>query len=126
MQRIQGILARRAILLGGMFALLSLTALRVWAQKTPSVQETLTAHKMLLDTLWVMVTAFLVFWMQAGFAYVEGGLTRAKNTSNIMMKNLMDFCIGSVADGNCSPRRLPGWLRCSCGASSPASRCSVC
>jgi Amt family ammonium transporter len=35
--------------------------------------------------------------MQAGFAYVEGGLTRAKNTNNIMMKNLMDFCIGSVA-----------------------------
>jgi Amt family ammonium transporter len=52
---------------------------------------------MLLDTIWVMVAAFLVFWMQAGFAYLEGGLTRAKNTNNIMMKNLMDFSIGSVA-----------------------------
>ncbi len=50
-----------------------------------------------MDTIWVMVAAFLVFWMQAGFAYVEGGLTRAKNTNNIMMKNLMDFCIGSIA-----------------------------
>ncbi|MCE5324218.1 ammonium transporter [bacterium] len=51
----------------------------------------------IMDTIWVMVTAFLVFWMQAGFAYVEGGLTRAKNTNNIMMKNLMDFCVGSLA-----------------------------
>ena len=61
------------------------------------VQATLASHKVLLDTLWVMLTAFLVFWMQAGFAYVEGGLTRAKNTNNIMMKNLMDFCLGTVA-----------------------------
>ncbi|MBI2844312.1 MAG: ammonium transporter [Armatimonadetes bacterium] len=50
-----------------------------------------------MDTVWVMVTAFLVFWMQAGFAYVEGGLTRAKNANNIMMKNLMDFAVGSLA-----------------------------
>lgn len=76
-----------------------LLARRVWAQDpaTPSVEETLANHKMLLDTVWVMVAAFLVFWMQAGFAYVEGGLTRAKNTNNIMMKNLMDFCFGTLA-----------------------------
>lgn len=61
------------------------------------LQKTLGDHKVLLDTIWVMVAAFLVFWMQAGFAYVEGGLTRAKNTNNIMMKNLMDFCLGTVA-----------------------------
>jgi Amt family ammonium transporter len=61
------------------------------------IEATLGDHKVLLDTLWVMITAFLVFWMQAGFAYVEGGLTRAKNTNNIMMKNLMDFCLGTVA-----------------------------
>ncbi|GIV20764.1 MAG: ammonium transporter [Armatimonadota bacterium] len=97
MRTIRELLARRTILLGGLFALLSLVALRAWAQDNPSVEETLTNHKMLLDTIWVMVAAFLVFWMQAGFAYVEGGLTRAKNTNNIMMKNLMDFCIGSVA-----------------------------
>jgi len=47
--------------------------------------------------IWIMVAAFLVFFMQAGFAMVETGLTRAKNASNIMMKNLMDFCIGSIA-----------------------------
>ena len=67
------------------------------ADPMAEIQATLTNHKVLLDTLWVMVTAFLVFWMQAGFAYVEGGLTRAKNTNNIMMKNLMDFSLGSIA-----------------------------
>ncbi len=97
MRTLEALLARRAMLFGGVCALLGVTALRVWAQDNPSVEETLTNHKMLLDTLWVMVAAFLVFWMQAGFAYVEGGLTRAKNTNNIMMKNLMDFSIGSVA-----------------------------
>ncbi len=51
----------------------------------------------LADTLWTVLTAVLVFFMQAGFAMVEGGLTRAKNASNIMMKNLMDFCMGSIA-----------------------------
>lgn len=47
--------------------------------------------------VWLMLASFLVFFMQAGFAMVETGLTRAKNASNIMMKNLMDFCIGSIA-----------------------------
>ena len=50
-----------------------------------------------LDTVWVLVTAFLVFFMQAGFALVEAGLTRAKNVGNIVMKNLMDFGIGTIA-----------------------------
>jgi Amt family ammonium transporter len=49
-----------------------------------------------LDTTWVLVAAFLVFFMQAGFALVEAGLTRAKNASNIMMKNVMDFVMGSL------------------------------
>ncbi|MDD5017035.1 MAG: ammonium transporter [Eubacteriales bacterium] len=48
-----------------------------------------------LDTLWMLVAAVLVFFMQAGFAMVEAGFTRAKNASNIIMKNLMDFAIGS-------------------------------
>ena len=66
-------------------------------EEIAALKETQASHKVLLDTLWVMLTAFLVFWMQAGFAYVEGGLTRAKSTNNIMMKNLMDFCLGTVA-----------------------------
>ncbi len=49
------------------------------------------------DTIWTLVTAFLVFFMQAGFAMVEAGFTRAKNSGNIVMKNLMDFAVGSIA-----------------------------
>ena len=46
--------------------------------------------------IWFLIGAALVFWMQAGFAMVETGFTRAKNAGNIIMKNLMDFCIGTV------------------------------
>ncbi len=46
--------------------------------------------------IWFLIGAALVFWMQAGFAMVEAGFSRAKNTGNILMKNLMDFCIGTV------------------------------
>lgn len=49
-----------------------------------------------VDTIWVLLAAALVFFMQAGFAMVEAGLTRAKNTGNILMKNLMDFAIGTI------------------------------
>ena len=48
------------------------------------------------DYMWTLLAAFLVFFMQAGFAMVEAGLTRAKNTVNILMKNLMDFSVGSL------------------------------
>ncbi len=48
-----------------------------------------------VNTIWVLVGAALVFFMQAGFAMCEAGFTRAKNTGNILMKNLMDFCIGT-------------------------------
>lgn len=49
------------------------------------------------DTVWVLFTAFLVFFMQAGFAMVESGFTRAKNAVNILMKNLLDFAMSSIA-----------------------------
>ncbi len=49
------------------------------------------------DVLWTCIAAFLVFIMQAGFAMLEAGFTRAKNAVNIMMKNIMDFCMGTVA-----------------------------
>ena len=59
-----------------------------------------TAIKSLIEenifAVWFLAGAALVFWMQAGFAMVEAGFTRAKNTGNIIMKNLMDFCIGTV------------------------------
>lgn len=49
-----------------------------------------------LDTVWVLLAAMLVFIMQAGFAMVEAGFTRTKNTANILMKNLLDFSVGSL------------------------------
>ncbi len=50
-----------------------------------------------LDTIWVLVAAVLVFFMQAGFAMVESGFTRSKNAVNIMMKNMMDLSIGTIS-----------------------------
>lgn len=49
-----------------------------------------------IDTIWILLAAFLVFFMQAGFAMVETGFTRAKNSVNIIMKNLMDFSVGAL------------------------------
>ena len=49
-----------------------------------------------VDTVWVLVCAFLVFFMQAGFAMVESGFIRAKNTSNVLMKNMLDACVGGL------------------------------
>jgi Amt family ammonium transporter len=49
-----------------------------------------------LDTVWVLVAAFLVFFMQAGFGMVEAGFIRAKNTCNILTKNFLDFCMASL------------------------------
>ncbi|WP_294153507.1 ammonium transporter [uncultured Clostridium sp.] len=51
---------------------------------------------MAIDTFWVLIGGILVFWMQAGFAMVETGFTRSKNAGNIIMKNLMDFALGSI------------------------------
>ena len=58
-------------------------------------QEILDAISSQTFGVWFLIGAALVFWMQAGFAMVEAGFTRAKNTGNILMKNLMDFCIGT-------------------------------
>ncbi len=60
-------------------------------------EATAATNAVAIDTVWVLVAAFLVFFMQPGFAMVETGFTRAKNASNILMKNLMDFSIGSIA-----------------------------
>ena len=51
-----------------------------------------------IDNLWILVATFLVMFMQAGFAMVEAGFSRSKNTANILTKNMMDFAIGSILD----------------------------
>ncbi len=61
------------------------------------LSEAVTLVQTNLDIVWTCVAAFLVFFMQAGFAMVEAGFTRAKNAVNIIMKNLMDFSVGSLA-----------------------------
>jgi Amt family ammonium transporter len=69
-------------------------------KQPPSPEEVLKATEAVQDNLnvvWTCVAAFLVFFMQAGFAMVEAGFTRAKNAVNILMKNLMDFSVGTVA-----------------------------
>lgn len=64
----------------------------------PTGAETLAADSgSALDYVWILVAAFLVFIMQAGFAMLEAGFCRAKNAINLLMKNLMDFSIGSLA-----------------------------
>ncbi len=60
------------------------------------MEEILSAINSEVFSVWFLIGAALVFWMQAGFAMCEAGFTRAKNTGNILMKNLMDFCIGTV------------------------------
>lgn len=60
------------------------------------VVEAAVDHVNGLDTLWVLLGAMLVFWMQPGFALVEAGMTRSKNTANILMKNFCDFMAGTV------------------------------
>ncbi len=78
----------------GMALLTAVAVVPVLAQDEPPSAEHL---KVSIDTVWTLIAAFLVFFMQAGFAMVETGFTRAKNSVNIMMKNLMDFSIGSIA-----------------------------
>lgn len=61
-----------------------------------SIMETLATLKTGIDTMWVLISAFLVFFMQAGFGMVEAGFIRAKNTCNILTKNFLDFCMASL------------------------------
>lgn len=94
---------RRAVPLGMALTLLCLPAF-VSAQEAVEVVEAVEVAEAApefallkdVDTLWVCLAAFLVFFMQAGFALVECGFTRAKNACNIIMKNVMDFAIGTL------------------------------
>jgi Amt family ammonium transporter len=76
--------------LGGVAAILAITPGSVLAQDAPSAQD-------YLNNIWVFIAGILVFFMQAGFALVEAGLTRAKNVVNIFAKNLADAIVGITA-----------------------------
>jgi Amt family ammonium transporter len=76
--------------LGGVVAVVSLTPSSALAQDAPEVQA-------VLDNIWILIAGILVFFMQAGFALVEAGLTRAKNVVNIFAKNMADAIIGIFA-----------------------------
>lgn len=60
------------------------------------MEETLQGLQIGIDNMWLLVAGFLVMFMQPGFAMIEAGFTRSKNTANILMKNFMDFAIGSL------------------------------
>lgn len=92
---------RQKLLLGGgvVAAILLLTAAPALAQDVDPYERFAEgsgdlAQTIVLDNIFIFIAGVLVFFMQAGFALVESGLTRAKNAANIMMKNLMDACLG--------------------------------
>ncbi len=89
----------KTVILSGLVVLFSIVS--AWAgDETPTAlsnKEAIDMVQVHADYVWTLVAAALVFFMQAGFAMVEAGFTRAKNAINIMMKNLMDFSIGSIA-----------------------------
>ena len=81
-------------------ALLSIPMIAWGEEEAPTIATNAEAISMVqthADYLWTLIAAALVFFMQAGFAMVEAGFTRAKNAVNILMKNLMDFSMGSIA-----------------------------
>ena len=82
------------MLMGYCSTALGVEAAGVTVSDVEAVKEELQLN---INIVWTCVAAFLVFFMQAGFAMVEAGFTRAKNAVNILMKNLMDFSIGSIA-----------------------------
>ena len=75
--------------LGGVVALVALMPGTVIAQEASEVQA-------VLDNIWVFIAGCLVFFMQAGFGLLEAGSVRTKNTKNILLKNLLDACMGAI------------------------------
>jgi Amt family ammonium transporter len=75
-----------------------LSLLTIFSIQVTFAQEEVPTDQIIvqIDTIWLFIGAFLVFWMQAGFAMVESGFTRSKNAANLLMKNLIDFAGGSL------------------------------
>jgi Amt family ammonium transporter len=87
-------LHRPLAVLGG--AILAMAAISAAAAQEPTTEENVADLLSALDTTWLLVAGFLVFFMQAGFAMLTGGFVRAKNTANILMKNMIDACVGGI------------------------------
>lgn len=86
-------MSKKILILGLIIVfILMMSGLALAADQGPTPESNAIA----IDTIWTLLAAFLVFFMQAGFAMVEAGFTRAKNAANIIMKNLMDFSAGSL------------------------------
>lgn len=84
---------RLSVVVAVFLVLLALTGGNAFAQEDgPTTGEIVIQ----LDTIWLFIGAFLVFWMQAGFAMVESGFSRSKNAANLLMKNLLDFSAGAL------------------------------
>lgn len=81
-------------MLGG--ALLAMAAISAAAAQEPTAEEQVADLISALDTAWLLVAGSLVFFMQAGFAMLTGGFVRSKNTANILMKNMIDACLGGL------------------------------
>src|SRR5690606_30306246 len=82
-------------MLGG--ALLALAVMSAAYAQEPTTEDALADLAGALDSTWVLVAGMLVFFMQAGFAMLTAGFVRAKNTANILMKNMLDACFGGLA-----------------------------
>jgi Amt family ammonium transporter len=87
----------RFILVGMAAMVLAGSTARAEADAPPTPEQLATSLQTNINIVWTCIAAFLVFLMQAGFAMVEAGFTRAKNAVNILMKNLMDFSVGTLA-----------------------------
>jgi Amt family ammonium transporter len=87
-------LHRPLAVLGG--AILAMAAISAAAAQEPTTEENVADLLVALDTTWLLVAGFLVFFMQAGFAMLTGGFVRSKNTANILMKNMIDACVGGL------------------------------
>ena len=77
----------------------------------PAVSSAQDATPRVLDIIWLVLAAALVFFMQAGFALLEGGMSRSKNAVNVVMKNYLDVCIGTL----CFSSATGCWIRIQCG-----------
>ncbi|MHC4759490.1 MAG: ammonium transporter, partial [Planctomycetota bacterium] len=91
-------LKKRTHVKTGRFCIVGLILVSILCSNAFAADESLSIEdvKQGLDTVWVLLGAFLVFFMQAGFGMVEAGFIRAKNTCNILTKNFLDFCMASL------------------------------